>query len=132
MANGIKQTSDEWDVIHVYSRRQAIEDGVLVDVTEAAREVGFIHPTAVTRAVWERYVKVPEAVPWQDERGRLHDVVWMARCGIPMGCNQPAVVFRHARRQRRQRAERKSRLKAVVGPGDSGEPVITIMLPEED
>lgn len=39
-------------VIHSYSRAQAIEDGVLVDVSSMAKEAGFIWPVAVTAAVW--------------------------------------------------------------------------------
>jgi hypothetical protein len=40
-------------VIHAYSRAEALEDGVLVDVTSTAREAGFRIPVALTRAVWE-------------------------------------------------------------------------------
>jgi len=130
MANGSEQLVD-WEVISSYSRRQAIEDGELIDVSEAATEVGFIHPTAVTRAVWERYVKVPESVPWQDERGRLHDVVWMARCGIPSGCNDSEVIFPMLV-DNDGKGGNEVRLKAVAGPGDNAEPVITIMTPDED
>ena len=42
------------DVIYQYTRAQAIEDGVLIDVSETAREAGITFPTAVTAAVWER------------------------------------------------------------------------------
>lgn len=44
------------DVIHGYSRTQAIEDGVLIDVSTAAREAGIKYPCAVTRAVWHTLV----------------------------------------------------------------------------
>jgi hypothetical protein len=37
--------------IHSYSRAQAIEDGVLSDVSSAAREVGIRYPVALTRVV---------------------------------------------------------------------------------
>ena len=40
-------------VISVYTRAQAIEDGILVDVSETAREAGFRIPVAVTRSVWD-------------------------------------------------------------------------------
>ena len=39
-------------VISIYSRAQAIEDGILVDVSDTAREAGFTIPVAVTRTVW--------------------------------------------------------------------------------
>ncbi len=39
-------------VIFAYTRAQAIEDGVLVDVSETAREASFNIPVAITRTVW--------------------------------------------------------------------------------
>jgi hypothetical protein len=42
---------DGSDLIHSYSRAQAIAAGVLVDVTPTAHEVGFRFPVALTRAV---------------------------------------------------------------------------------
>ncbi len=39
-------------VLSAYTRAQAIEDGILVDVSETAREAGFTIPVAVTRTVW--------------------------------------------------------------------------------
>ena len=39
-------------VLSVYTRAQAIEDGILVDVSDTAREAGFNIPVAVTRTVW--------------------------------------------------------------------------------
>jgi hypothetical protein len=47
----IKKTNEE--VIFSYSRKQAIEDGVLVDLTSLARDAGIKFPVAVTRAVFE-------------------------------------------------------------------------------
>ena len=45
-----------FDLIHSYSRQQAIEDGVLVDVTATAREAGFRYPVALTATVFGAYV----------------------------------------------------------------------------
>ena len=39
---------NNWNVIYSYTRAQAIEDGVLVDVTEQAKATGFKLPTVVT------------------------------------------------------------------------------------
>jgi hypothetical protein len=120
--------------IYSYTRAQAIEDGVLVDVTEAAREVGFRHHTVVTRGVWAECVALTEAArkAGNDERGRLNNVLWMASCtaqgklgkregdrmyfDVRVVTDKPEVVS----------------LWAVCGPGDTPEPVITIMLVGED
>jgi hypothetical protein len=63
-------------IIHIYTRAQAIEDGVLVDVSESSefKELRFRYPVALTRAVWERYVQVPQGVALQDWHGRLWDL----------------------------------------------------------
>ena len=57
-------------VVFAYTRRQAIEDDVLVDVTDTAREAGFRIPVALSRAAWERLVALPEGYRgFQDEAG---------------------------------------------------------------
>ena len=48
------------EVIFGYTRRQAIDDGVLVDVTEMAREAGFSWPFAMTAEVWALIEAIPE------------------------------------------------------------------------
>ena len=40
--------NDSWNVVYAYSREQAIADGVLVDVTETAKAIGFKLHTVVT------------------------------------------------------------------------------------
>ena len=39
-----------------YTRAQAIEDGVLVDLTAWAKETGFRIPVACTSTVWQKYI----------------------------------------------------------------------------
>ena len=120
--------------IHRYTRAQALADGVLIDVSEVAGEAGITYPVALTRAVYERYVKVPPGVLYQDEAGRLWDIVFMFRCAVASQRGRLGELrFRlHVRNDNRERTPPLVTLKAVCGPGDDGEPVITIMLPEED
>lgn len=122
------------EVIYAYTRKEALQDGVLIDVTKTAKEAGIRYPTAVTSAVWERYVRVPEAVPWQDEQGRLWDVLWMFRMAVCRSLrNEPTdVMLYRLCVQNDEREPKEVTLKAVCGPGDELEPVITIMLRDED
>ena len=39
-----------------YTRKQAIADGILIDITETAIEAGFKFHVAVTHAVWNQYI----------------------------------------------------------------------------
>lgn len=122
------------DLIFAYTRAQALSDEVLVDVTETAKEAGLRYPTALTRAVWDRYVEVPEGVEAQDEAGRLWDILWMLRSAIlaqPEDSQTVVIEYRLYVRNDNARADLVT-LKAVCGPGDDAEPVLTVMLPEED
>ena len=65
-------------IISRYTRAQAIEDGVLVDVTEQAKETGLLLPTVITDHVHRVLEDIPKGSLGQDYRGRLPDVLWMA------------------------------------------------------
>ncbi len=124
---------DKADLIHAYTRADAIRDGVLIDVSPTAREAGIRYPVALTRAVWQRCVSVPPGVRCQDEAGRLWDVVYLLACAVRRCGRGPVVRFGvYVRNDNRDRAPPLVRLKAACGPGDQGQPVLTVMLPEED
>lgn len=78
---GIEQLFGE--AIFTYTRRQAIEDGEQIDLSESSTaKQAFRFPVFITRSVWEMCVVVPPNKPTQDEDGRLWDVLWMARNAI--------------------------------------------------
>ena len=117
-------------VIVAYTRADALRDGVLVDVTETAREMGYRVPVAVTRAVWVGVVE-PDDTPGQSVEGRLWDVLWMLHYAIKTRPRAGSLV-RYQLYATIGGFSRLVTLKAVIGPGDEGEPVITIMEPDED
>jgi hypothetical protein len=120
------------DLIHRYSRADAIRDGELIDVSSTAREAGIRYPTAVTRAAWECCVAIPPGVACQDEAGRLWDVLWLLALSA-RNCDKPELHFAvHVRNDNRRRTPPLVHLKAICGPGDQGERVITVLLPDED
>jgi hypothetical protein len=134
-------------VIFSYTRKQAVEDGVLVDVSQMAREAGIKLSTAMTRAVYEQYVVVPpELKGQQDDTGRLWDVLWMLSNAIRSGRIKgeqgtfELIVVKPDKNdwqdnERPHEGSRKRRLvtlKAVCGPNDDGAACVTIMRPEED
>jgi hypothetical protein len=122
-------------LIHAYTRKQAIADGVLIDVTEAARDEGFVYPVALTAAVWAECVRVPPGVTGQDEAGRLWDILWMLRHAIRANKGQGGSELRFSLLVRNDESKSTpplTELNSVCGPGDDGTPCLTLMLPEED
>ncbi|MGE4164306.1 MAG: DUF6573 family protein [Vicinamibacterales bacterium] len=119
------------DLISVYTRAQAIEDGVLVDVSEWARACGFKLPVAVTRAVWDRCIEVPKSRKRiESEHARARDVLFVLFMCIRRTPNTDRINYQI--RCSVKEGRRIVRLKALLGAGDDGRPVVTILLPEED
>ncbi len=133
--------------IHSYTRAQAIEDGVLIDVSTTAREAGIVWPVAMTAAAWADCVTWSDAdearkgYTGQSESGRLWDVCWMlsrvvlraARQGLQASAAHPMYVeLLRTPREGRGVKPRLVHLKFIVGPGDEGRPCITVMMPGED
>lgn len=124
----------DMEIISSYSRAQAIEDGVLVDASIMAREAGFKFPVAITDTVWALYVKAPDGIFDQDEKGRLWDILNVLRYEIARRKNEEEndiILFTVLVKNDNSRP-RPFKLKAICGPGDDPRPVITIMLPDED
>lgn len=130
----------DWPLLHVYTRAEALADGVLVDVSALAQEAGWRYPVAVSLAVWQLLDTIP-AGSGQDVTGRTWDVVYMAALAAkraPAGADvlQFSVILTTEKTDARGRRcldwQHLETLRAVVGPGDAGEPVVTIMLPNED
>ena len=134
---------DDWDVIHTYSRKQAIEDGVLVpveglvpDEPNFTREAGWKVPVALTAALAGLVIPTePEQAMGQSIKGRLWDVLNMARL---YGRGRrgdtayfPCIFLCHDRDNYRN-GQHTFNLKAVIGPGDDLGPVMTVMFREED
>jgi hypothetical protein len=142
---------EDADLVSAYTRAQAIADGTLIDLTDATDRDGrklspFKWPIAMTAAAFSESIAAggewrPDAggdetlvLPGcQDFAGRVWDVFWMLLVAIRQApgetdCVRFAVSVLTDGVGRR----RTVRLKSVWGLGDDGEPVLTIMLPEED
>jgi len=114
------------EVIYSYSRAQAIEDGVLVDLTqfETIRQHWKLQ-MACTDTVW---TAIENAVRehGKDYEGILHDISTVAKVAIRNGHGTDTILFTviigiaH------------KNLKLHIGSGDTGAPVLTLMLPNED
>jgi hypothetical protein len=126
------------ETIYSYSRAQALDDAVLVDVTNDATEAGFRIPVALTAAAWVDCVKWTtednRRQTVQDQQGRLWDVLWMAHLAARAARGSSETLFSLYRVPRGGCGikPRLVTLKLTIGPGDAGEPVATIMLPTED
>jgi len=119
------------EVISSYSREDAILDGFLCDLTqfEVTRQ-HYKYPVACTTAVWDLIDKADKNKrSYSSIDGILHDMFHMSK-----------VYYREIDETSRYfqmkivgcGRQKNYTFKMVCGPGDNGEPVLTIMLPNED
>jgi len=124
---------DGWPIIYSYTRKQAIEDGVLIDVTAQAKEAGFKVPVAIGDNLFHRYVTPPPGLEGEGQSidGRLYDLFIMTHAAIHCQRGESRLLFCVLFLMKPRRTE-KVKVLAVIGPGDEGEPVMTICLPEDE
>lgn len=110
------------------TRQDAIDDGDLIEITRMGREIGITFPLAVSAQAAQRMVPFPN-IPQEIVTENLWDTLHAFRDRASMTTAEefefqaslylnglvPTITF-----------------KATVSPGDDGEPVITIMMPDED
>ena len=123
------------DVLFCYTRTEAIEDGVLIDVSESATEIGFLLPVAITQALWEDINNIPEE-SGQDVQGRLWDILWMGLAHVRRGTQEGILFYRlilplGSLTKKGQNPKALYQVKLVIS-FEEGKRVITLMKPNED
>lgn len=135
------------DIVFSYTTKEAVKDGFLVKVEGAIpSDAGIRFPVYITRAVYDRYVKVPEGLIEQQESGRLWDLLymftWEARktksntlrykffCQLPENMK----ILQNEIHTENNPLLREITLKALITAQDIDDPspAIFIMLPHED
>lgn len=128
----------DFEIVHSYSRAEAIADQALYDLSarfpEQTRQL-FKYNVCCTAAVWAIIEQGAAAGNGNSEAGIVWDLLWMSQKGVVQEIDATQRLFnciitgaggnRFARNQTYT-------FRAVCGPGDDCEPVITILLPGED
>ena len=115
------------DVIYSYTRANAIADGVLVDLSKIETvRTHWRFPFACTDTVYS-IIETAIADDGKDLEGIMHDIGTMAKMQMRRGDMATDTLLFEVIIGRRLRS-----LKLHVGPGDTIQPVMTLMLPNED
>ena len=137
------------DLIHSYSRKQAIEDGFQVEIpSKITQEAGIKFPVYMTRTAYDKYVEVPKELEGcQNLEGRLWDILYMFALTVRKEKTDSNTIefnficqlpdkgdWESNEKLEQNRNTRLITLIAVVGPKDIDDstPAITIMKPNED
>ncbi len=121
---------DQPDVVYSYTRAQAIEDGVLADISKLAQEAGLKFPVAVTTRVFE--LLNDTAQPGQSFEGRAWDLLMILLFEIKRSKSGEIIYFSPLFNANEHEDPKPYKLYAKCHPGDDLEPVITVMFTDED
>lgn len=121
-------------LVFTYTRREAIEDGILVDISKIATEAGIKYPAAITINLWNKYIKPTEELDaiGQSIDGRLWDLLLILRSAIKSSPDSSILYFDVLFLMAIGDEPKPKSIKAICHPGDQNEPVLTFMLPWED
>ena len=117
-------------IIFSYSRSQAIEDGVLIDVTREARRLGFSLHTVMTCGVIGELVemirrrKPEDLIKYPIEKIKSAAIT----AALDMLRDKIAATPKESMTDRMDFKAGDVELWSLIGPGDNGEPVLTVML----
>ena len=108
---------DDFELIYSYSRKQALADQVLIDVSDVAKRSDFLLPTVVSSnllAVIDAENQLPvlfavfhDKIKFKQGLEDILETQTISKTG------RVITVILH------------------IGPGDDGKPVLTMMLPED-
>lgn len=131
------ELEDLQDLFKYYTQADALRDGLIVDASDVARELGITFPVRLTAEFFDAVVR-PAPAAGQTVEARIWDLMWAL-----------VHVIRGEAPRHRERGpgrcetttfrcpfqidgeDRMVEIKALCGPGDNAEPVITLFLPEE-
>jgi len=112
------------EVIFAYTRQNAIEDGVLVDVSAIARTAGFKLPCVFTAALFADVEEFASDNPELDVKRAIRKT-----------CRSAVETIRHSGASGADvyftPSGARGEVRCNVGHGDNGEAVITIGYPED-
>ncbi|MGW3600355.1 DUF6573 family protein [Streptomyces sp. NPDC005167] len=116
-------------VVAVYTRADALENGAFIEIPPAAASAAGIEmPAAITAGAWQEFVAGIEG----DEDGRLRTVLSaVARAVEQAPANEVCFVVPAEELPTGQAPTGADRLLACTEPGETGEPVIILMLAHE-
>ena len=133
-----KNPFEGFEVITVYSRADAIADGVLHDVTDTAKDCGFRIPVAVTDTIWGKWIEPSQELREAGESAdvRLRDTLislFLKIHSLATDATPRRLAFRvRYLMDVENEVWEEPELTCDIGPGDAGEPVLTILIPEYD
>lgn len=120
------------DVPVIRDLEEAIQSGILIDVTPAARQVGLTFPVTITKPLWEIGIVTNQSLSQDEQSARLRDILMAFRLRLAsLATISPLIDFPALLTMPPATVPQPVPLFALIQPDGSNQANVTLLLPNE-
>jgi len=116
----------------IKDRQQAIQAGMLIDVTPTAQQLGLTFPVTITKPLWEIGIVTAHSLSEEEQAGRLRDVLMAFRLRLAsLATISPLIDFPAMLSMPPSTVPQPVPLFAIIQPDGKNQANVTLLLPNE-
>lgn len=116
----------------IKDRQEAIQSGILIDVTPTARELGLTFPVTITKPLWDIGIVTNQSLSREEQSGRLRDVLMAFRLRLAsLATISPLIDFPALLAMPPSTVPQPVPLFAIIQPDAGNQANVTLLLPNE-
>lgn len=116
----------------IQDRSQAIQAGILIDVTPTAQQLGLTFPVTITKPLWDIGIVTNQSLSEAEQAGRLRDVLMAFRLRLAsLATISPLIDFPALLAMPPSTVPQPVPLFAIIQPDNGNQANVTLLLPNE-
>ncbi len=116
----------------IRDRQEAIQSGILIDVTPTAKELGLTFPVTITKPLWDIGIVTNQSLSQEEQSGRLRDVLMAFRLRLAsLATISPLIDFPALLAMPPSTVPQPVPLFAIIQPDGANQANVTLSLPNE-
>ncbi len=116
----------------IRDRQEAIQSGILIDVTPTAKELGLTFPVTITKPLWDIGIVTNQSLSQEEQSGRLRDVLIAFRLRLAsLATISPLIDFPALLTMPPSTVPQPVPLFAIIQPDGANHANVTLLLPNE-
>lgn len=116
----------------IQDRNQAIQAGILIDVTPTAQQIGLTFPVTITKPLWDIGIVTNQSLPEAEQEHRLRDVLMAFRLRLAsLATISPLIDFPALLAMPPSTVPQPVPLFAIIQPDGENQANVTLLLPNE-
>lgn len=120
------------DIPTIRDREEAIQSGILIDVTPTAKQVGLTFPVTITKPLWEIGIVTNQSLSQEEQSARLRDILMAFRLRLAsLATISPLIDFPALLTMPPATVPQPVPLFALIQPDGSNQANVTLLLPNE-